>query len=79
MRKLDTERGTRLEEKAAKAQILTPAEFAVRSGRSKSFVEKLCRDGVLPARRIGTRYFLTVSDLVRDGWLFDVQPHDTVH
>jgi excisionase family DNA binding protein len=49
--------------------VLTPREAALLLGRSRSTVELWCRNDTLPARRIGSRFWLTKSDLVRDGWL----------
>ena len=50
-------------------EILTPADYARLSGRSKTTVIAWCERGILPALRIGSRWWLKRSELVRDGWL----------
>lgn len=50
-------------------QVLTPAQTARLLGRSRSTVEKWCADGVLPARRVGSRWWLTLADLKAGGWV----------
>ena len=49
--------------------VYTPTQAAVLLGKSRSWVEQRCKEGKLPARRIGSRYVLTKADLQRDGWL----------
>jgi excisionase family DNA binding protein len=58
-------------------QILTPSEAARLLGRSRSWVEKSVSLGALPARRIGSRWWLTVSDLRAAGWLDDAAAAST--
>ena len=50
-------------------QIYTPGELAPVIQRSKTWIVERCQDGTLPAIRIGTRWLLKRSDLIRDGWL----------
>lgn len=58
----------RLAELALKA-VYTPSETSVLLGRSRSWTEARCKDGTLPARRVGTRWLLTRADLLAGGWI----------
>ncbi len=50
-------------------EVLTPAEYGRQGGLSKTTVIKWCELGILPAIRVGSRWYLKRSELVRSGWL----------
>ena len=50
-------------------QILTPAQAAGLLGMGKTTVVEWCQRGILPAIRIGSRWYLKRAELVRGGWL----------
>ena len=49
--------------------VWTPTEAAKLLGRSRSWVHEQVRSGVIPAIRLGTRWWIRRRDLIEAGWL----------
>jgi excisionase family DNA binding protein len=44
--------------------LLSPADVAIYLGRSEQWVTSACRNGTLPARKVGRVWRITESDVV---------------
>lgn len=50
--------GTFIEERAAMPELMTPAQFGKLASMSEQTVRRLCRDGVIPAAKVGGKWMI---------------------